>query len=390
MKIAVCAGEKSGDALGHELLVDLKENIENLEVIGVGGSLMEGEGLKSFFPIKEISYMGLIDPLLNLRKILKIRKNFINFLKIEKPDIFIGIDSPSFNSGICKVLRRETNIKTVQYVCPQFWAWRYGRVHKFNSLYHRIFSLFPFESQLLKKHGVNFSYVGHPLAKNLSVDSNKEALKKSLGIPLDKKVIAILPGSRKSEIFHHSKPLADFINTYKKQNADEEIILALNKESDLLGELKQLSKKISVIYDSTQKVLASCDMAVVASGTATLEAAIFAKPMVVIYKSNKLSNFILSNFFLKTKFISLPNILSQENIVFELRQNQVSGKEITEKVELTFKNQEIISKKLSSIRDSLLVTDSNKFSVALREILAKCKNTLSVLMRLEEAVCLAL
>ena len=371
MKIAVCAGEKSGDILGYELLIDLKENIENLEVIGVGGSLMECEGLKSFFPIKEISYMGLIDPLLNLRRIFKIRKNFINFLKKENPDVFIGIDSPSFNSGICKDLRTETNIKTAQYVCPQFWAWRYGRVHKFNSLYHRIFSLFPFESKLLKQHGVNFSYVGHPLAKNLSFNSNEEELKKSLGIPLDKMVIAVLPGSRKSEIFHHSKPLADFINTYKKQNPDVEIILALNKESDLLGELKLLSKKISVIYDSTQKVLASCDMAVVTSGTATLEAAILAKPMVVIYKSNKLSNFILSNFFLKTKFISLPNILSQEKVVFELRQNQVSGKEISEKVELTFKNKEFISDKLSLIRDSLLVTDSKKFSIALREILAE-------------------
>ena len=371
MKIAVCAGEKSGDALGHELLVDLKKNIENLEVIGVGGSMMEGEGLKSFFPIKEISYMGLIDPLLNLRKILKIRKNFINFIKKENPDIFIGIDSPSFNSGVCKALRRDTNIKTVQYVCPQFWAWRYGRVHKFNSLYHKIFSLFPFESKLLKQHGVNFSYVGHPLAKNLSVHPNEDELKKSLGIPLNKMVIAILPGSRKSEIFHHSKPLTDFINIYKKQNPDAEIILALNKESDLLGELKPLSKKINIIYDSSQKVLASCDMAVVTSGTATLEAAILAKPMVVIYKSNKLSNFILSNFFLKTKFISLPNILSQEKIVFELRQNQVSGKEIIEKVELTLKNQEVISKKLSLIRDSLLVKDSNKFSNALREILAQ-------------------
>jgi lipid-A-disaccharide synthase len=371
LKIAVCAGEKSGDALGQELLVDLKKNNDNVEVIGVGGSMMESQGLKSFFPIKEISYMGLIDPLLNLRKILKLRKNFINFLIKENPDVFIGIDSPSFNSGICKALRRNTKIKTVQYVCPQFWAWRYGRVHKFNSLYHRIFSLFPFESQLLKKHGVNFSYVGHPLAKNLSNDLNEEGLRKNFGIPLDKKIIAILPGSRKSEINHHSKPLADFINKYKKENSNVEIILALNKESDLLGELKELSKKINVIYNSTQKVLAICDLAIVASGTATLEAAILAKPMVVIYKSNKLSNFILSNFFLKTRFISLPNILSQEKIVYELRQNQVSGKEISEKVELTFKNQKNISDKLSLIRDSLLVTNSNKFSNALREILAK-------------------
>ena len=371
MKIAVCAGEKSGDALGHELLVDLKENIENLEVIGVGGSLMEGEGLKSFFPIKEISYMGLIDPLLNLRKILKLRKNFINFLKIENPDVFIGIDSPSFNSGICKVLRRDTNIKTVQYVCPQFWAWRYGRVRKFNSLYHRIFSLFPFESDLLKRHGVNFSYVGHPLAKNLSNDLDGHELRKNFGIPLEKKIVAILPGSRKSEINHHSKPLADFVSKYKKENPDVEIVVALNKESDLLGELNKLSNKINVIYNSSQKVLAICDLAIVASGTATLEAAILAKPIVVIYKSNKLSNFILSNFFLKTKFISLPNILSQEEIVFELRQNQVTGQEIGKKVELTFKNQKNISDKLSRIRDSLLVTDSNKFSNALKEILAK-------------------
>ena len=166
-----------------------------------------------------------------------------------------------------------------------------------------------------------------------------------------------MPGSRKSEIKHHSKPIADFIDTYKNENPDAEIILALNKESDLLGELKKLSKKIRVVYNSTQKVLALCDLAIVASGTATLEAAILSKPMVVIYKSNKLSNFILSNFFLKTQFISLPNILSQEDIVFELRQNQVSGKNI--------------SKKLSLIRDSLLVTNSNKFSNALKEILTK-------------------
>ena len=176
MKIAVCAGEKSGDALGYELLRDLKQNIDSINFIGVGGSQMESLGLKSFFPIKEISYMGLIDPLINLKKILKRRQDFINFLKDENPDVFIGIDSPSFNSGICKALRNDTDIKTVQYVCPQFWAWRYGRVKKFNDLYNKIFSLFPFESELLEKHGVNYTYVGHPLAKDLPTEINKEDL----------------------------------------------------------------------------------------------------------------------------------------------------------------------------------------------------------------------
>ena len=371
MKIAVCAGEKSGDALGHELLEDLKKNFDNIEIIGVGGSQMESQGLKSFFPLKEISYMGLIDPLLNLKKILKRRKDFISFLKIENPDIFIGIDSPSFNSGICKTLRKETNIKTVQYVCPQFWAWRYGRVYKFNHLYHKIFSLFPFESKLLKKHGVNYSYVGHPLARNMKIYSNEVQIKKELNVSTEKEIIAILPGSRQSEIKHHNKPLSDFINDYVNENPETEIILALNKKSDLFGELAKLSNKIKVIFNSTQKVLSICNLAVVASGTATLEAAILSKPMVVIYKSNFLSNFILSKFFLKTKFISLPNILSEDNIVFELRQNQVTGREIFEKVKDTFKNRESISSKLSSIKDSLLVSDSDKFSKAISDIISK-------------------
>ena len=290
MKIAVCAGEKSGDTLGHELLVDLKKNFENIEIIGVGGSQMESQGLKSFFPIKEISYMGLIDPLLNLKKILKRRKDFISFLKKENPDIFIGIDSPSFNSGICKTLRKETNIKTVQYVCPQFWAWRYGRVYKFNHLYHKIFSLFPFESKLLKKHGVNYSYVGHPLARNMKIYSNESQIKKELNVSTEKEIIAILPGSRQSEIKHHNKPLSDFINDYVNENPETEIILALNKKSDLFGDLAKLSNKIKVIFNSTQKVLSICNLSVVASGTATLEAANLSKPMVVIYKSNFLSN----------------------------------------------------------------------------------------------------
>ena len=370
MKIAVCAGEKSGDALGFELLQDLKQNIDSVNFIGVGGSQMESLGLKSFFPIKEISYMGLIDPLMNIKKILRRRQDFINFLKDENPDIFIGIDSPSFNSGICKVLRNDTDIKTVQYVCPQFWAWRYGRVKKFNDLYNRIFSLFPFESKILEKHNVNYTYVGHPLAKNLPTKINKEELKKDFDFSIEKKIIAILPGSRKSEIKPDCVVIVEFIEMYKKENPETLIILALNKESDLQGGLKEISKEIEVVFNNTQNVLAACDLAIVASGTATLEAAILSKPMVVIYKSNFFSNFILSNFFLKSKFIALPNILSQEKIVFELRQNQVTGSEIYDKSILTLNNKKDISDRLNFLRKSLLVEDPRKFSRAIQEILS--------------------
>ena len=370
MKIAVCAGEKSGDALGYDLLLDLKKNNDSIHFIGVGGSLMESAGLKSFFPINEISYMGLIDPLINLRKILKIRKEFIEFLKVEKPDIFIGIDSPSFNSAICKTLRKSTNIKTIQYVCPKFWAWRYGRVYKFNDIYNKIFSIFPFESKLLEKHRVNFSYVGHPLAEKLPTKINENEQRKELKISQNKKIIAILPGSRKSEIKHHEKPLIDFINKYNLEDPNLEIILALNKESDLSEGFKN-TKGLKIIFNKTQKVIAACDLAIVASGTATLETAILAKPMVVIYKSNFLSNFILSKFFLKTKYISLPNILSQEQIVFELRQNQVTGQNILKKALCTYKRKDEIITKLKLLRESLIVEDSNKFTNALREILTK-------------------
>ena len=368
MKIAVCAGEKSGDALGYDLLLDLKKNNDSIHFIGVGGSLMESAGLKSFFPINEISYMGLIDPLINLRKILKIRKEFIEFLKVEKPDIFIGIDSPSFNSAICKTLRKSANIKTIQYVCPKFWAWRYGRVYKFNDIYNKIFSIFPFESKLLEKHKVNFSYVGHPLAEKLPTKINENEQRKELKISQNKKIIAILPGSRKSEIKHHEKPLIDFINKYKLEDPNLEIILALNKESDLSE--GQNTKGLKIILIKLKRI-AACDLAIVASGTATLETAILAKPMVVIYKSNFLSNFILSKFFLKTKYISLPNILSQEQIVFELRQNQVTGQNILKKALCTYKRKDGIITKLKLLRESLIVEDSNKFTNALREILTK-------------------
>ena len=200
-------------------------------------------------------------------------------------------------------------------------------------------------------------------------DVNIDAIKKNFNISDQKKVIAILPGSRKSEIKYHGRPLIDFINLYKKGNEDSEIVLALNKLEDMPEIFKGIKDKIKIIFGETQEVLSMADIAVVASGTATLEAAILAKPMVVIYKSNLISNFILSNFFLKSKYISLPNILSQSEIVPELRQNKVTGLEILSKVKSVFLSESKITNQLSSLKDNLSVNDSAKFSRAIKKLI---------------------
>ena len=371
LKIALCVGESSGDNLGLELIKDLKNHIKNIEIIGVGGPLLEKEGLKSLFKISEISYMGLIDPLLNLKKILKKRKELIDYIKKEKPDLFIGIDSPSFNSGICKTLKRETNIKTIQYVCPQFWAWRYGRVKKFNDLYDRVFSLFPFESNLLKKHNVVHSYVGHPLAKKIPLDINKDEYKAKLGLDKKNKIISLLPGSRKSEINYHYRPICDAVNLFNT-NEDISFILAVNKETTIPKEfLKYTPENLRIIKGKTQDVLAASDFALVTSGTATLEAALFKSPMIVIYRSNSISNFILSNFFLRTKYISLPNVLTQKNIVKEIRQKDVNGLNIHLSLRELMTKRNTQKENFINLHKDLIADDKNKFINAIKETLSK-------------------
>ena len=203
IKIAFSVGEDSGDFLGAQLIKNLKKKYPDANFIGLGGYQMKKEGLDSIFPIDDLSVMGLIDPLLNISKLLKRRKELLNFILREKPDLFIGIDSPSFNSGIAKKLKSQSDIKTIQYVCPQFWAWRKGRVKKFKKYLDHIFNIFPFEENLLSEEGMSSNFTGHPLAENFEIDINKRFYKQKLGLTEEKKFIALLPGSRKSEIKNH-------------------------------------------------------------------------------------------------------------------------------------------------------------------------------------------
>ena len=196
IKIALVVGEKSGDELGGPLIDSIRKQFPEAEFIGLGGDSMKRRGLASFFDIKEIAVMGIVEPLLRLRKILNLRKNFKKFLIDQKPDLYIGIDSPDFNLPIAKYLKKQLGIKTIQYVSPSVWAWRKGRIKTMESSVDRVFTLFPFESEVYADSSLEVSYIGHPLSYKFPVAGEETSLEDRRLLENNNKVIALLPGSR--------------------------------------------------------------------------------------------------------------------------------------------------------------------------------------------------
>ena len=370
IKIAFSVGEKSGDYLGAELIKSIKKNFPNASFVGIGGEEMKKEGVKSLFPIEDLSFMGLIDPLINIKKLLSRRKELINYIVQEEPNIFIGIDSPSFNSGISKHLKSKTNIKVVQYVCPQFWAWRKGRVKKFNDYIDHIFTLFPFESDLLNREGVSANFTGHPLAEIFELNPDKAKAKENMGLNIDKKYIALLPGSRKSEVKYHMGLFLEVADNFREKYPDFKFILALTDETKFDENLLSNYTNIILKKGESRKVLVSSDYALVASGTASLEALLSKTPHCVVYKSNPVSNFILSRL-LNINFISLPNILAKKEIISEFRQKNASLKNICNELnKLTNSSNIEMNNSFHEIHRSLKNKNEDKFVRSLKALLS--------------------
>ena len=366
MKIAISAGEESGDILGSDLIDSLKKHRSDIQFIGLGGERMKEKGFKSLFPFEEISKMGLIEPLFSLKNLLRRRKQLVDYFIDERPDIFIGIDSPSFNLGISKKLKSETNIKTIQYVCPQVWAWRKGRIKKFSNYLDHIFCLYKFETNILENNNLSSSFVGHPLAKNIELEIDKDKYKDKLNLDKSKIYIALLPGSRDSEIRNHINDLLSLVKHYQNYNPKLKFILTLTKNSKKYffeEKLKELNNLI-ICYDDSKTVLSACDFSIISSGTATLEGALCKTPMVVIYKTNFLSYFVLSKL-IYSKYISLPNILSEKKIVNELLQTQVNLNNLIHELDTLMKDDLGEMKKNFEILHNSLINDSESkfFSV---------------------------
>ncbi len=327
IKIALVAGEESGDQLGASLIKDLKQIFPSSSFIGVGGSKMQQEGLDSFFEMKKISVMGIFEPLMKISELLTLRKELKEYLSVQAPDIFIGIDSPDFNLAISRHLKMQ-KIKTVQYVSPSIWAWRKGRIKTIEKSVDKVLTLFPFELLAYSESPLEASFVGHPLAHKIPTDFNKKEIRNSKFHINKEKMIALLPGSRKSEVKMIGEVLLKTAKLIKDLEEDACFFMPLADigHKELIPNWEDYPW-VKFSEKNAQDVLAASHLGIVTSGTASLEAALFKTPVIVVYKTSWIT-YLLVKPLLRIKQFSLPNLLAGSSILPELLQYEVTDKNL--------------------------------------------------------------
>ena len=374
---AMVVGEHSGDTLGAGLMRELKNTHPNAEFIGIGGPKMMALGFNSLFAMEELSVMGIFEVLGRLRRLLQVRKSLVDYFLAHKPTVFIGIDAPDFNLTLEEKLKVH-DIKTVHYVSPSVWAWRKKRVFKVARATDLVLALLPFEKAFYDEHQVPCTFVGHSLADDIPMISNKQQARIELGLPKENKVLALMPGSRSGEL---SRLVSPFLQTAQKLQAE-----AVNSTQKITFVVPMISQKraeqfitlkkeiapnfdITLIINDTQKVMAASDCLLMASGTVALEAALIKRPMVVCYKFNTLTYYLFKDF-VKLKWFSLPNLLANKSLVPELLQNQVCVENIVPLIrERLYENQDQLNDEFTNIHQMLKQNASKKAASAILQLI---------------------
>lgn len=324
LRIALVAGEASGDILGAGLMRALKAQHPAVEFIGVGGPLMQAEGLTSYFPMERLSVMGLVEVLGRLRELLARRKLLIKTLIEEKPDVFIGIDAPDFTLNI-ELKLRQAGIKTVHYVSPSVWAWRQKRVLKIREGCDLMLTLLPFEARFYEEKGVPVRFVGHTLADAIPLQADRAAARAELGLP-DGPLVALMPGSRGGEVGRLGALFFDAAERLQAQKPGIRFVLPCaspQRRAQIETLLEGRNLPLTLLDGQSHLALAACDAVLIASGTATLEALLYKRPMVVAYRLAPLTFWILKRM-VKSPYMSLPNLLAQRLLVPELLQDDAT------------------------------------------------------------------
>lgn len=333
--VGMVAGESSGDILGAGLIRSMRQRYPNAEFEGVGGPLMIAEGFNSHFPMERLSVMGLVEVLGRIFELLKIRRYLKRHFLKHRPDVFIGIDAPDFNLGLELMLRRQ-GIKTGHYVSPSVWAWRQKRVFKIAKAVDLMLTLFPFEAKFYRSHDIAVRFVGHPLADliPLSVDLHQARGKFSLAI--DEPVVAILPGSRAGEVSYIGESFIQAAQWVASRQPQVKFIIpcvnqARRTQIQALLDAQDHSLNVQLVDGQSREAMAASNVVLLASGTATLEAMLLKKPMVVAYRVSAITHFIMKRL-LKAPFVSLPNLLANKALIPELLQDDAEPSRIGEKI----------------------------------------------------------
>lgn len=325
LRIALVAGEASGDILGSGLMRAIKARHPDAQFIGVGGPLMEAEGMTSYFPMERLSVMGLVEVLGRLKELLARRKLLIQTLIDEQPDVFIGIDAPDFTLNI-ELKLRQAGIKTVHYVSPSVWAWRQKRVLKIRQGCDLMLTLLPFEARFYEEQGVPVRFVGHPLADTIPLDADRVAARLQLGL-VEGPVVALMPGSRGGEVGRLGALFFDTAERLLAQRPNLRFVLPCaspQRRAQIEQLLQGRDLPLTLLDGRSHLALAACDAVLIASGTATLEALLYKRPMVVAYRLAPLTYWILKRM-VKSPYVSLPNLLAQRLLVPELLQDAATA-----------------------------------------------------------------
>jgi len=324
VKIALLAGEPSGDVLGAGLIAALRQHYPQAQFVGIGGQLMCAQGLVSAFPLERLSVMGLVEVFAHLPELLRIQKALLRQFTDDPPAVFIGIDAPDFNLRLERRLR-DRGIFTIHYVSPQVWAWRPWRVRKIARAVDLMLTLLPFEAAFYRRHHVPVHYVGHPLADDIPLHSDRQAARQTLGFATDTgQCLALLPGSRLSEVKLLAPVFVATARWLRERKPELRVILAVATpriQAYVAALLAQQAPGLPVqLFEGCSRtVMTAADVVLLASGTATLEAMLLKRPMVVGYKMNPFTAWIVSRL-ISIPHYALPNLLAERRLVPEFMQ----------------------------------------------------------------------
>jgi lipid-A-disaccharide synthase len=377
-RIAIVAGEASGDLLGAALVKAVRTRWPDVEFFGIAGPRMIAEGVRSLYPMEKLAVRGYVEVLKSLREILAIRRGLVKQLREDKPDLYIGVDAPDFNLGV-ETRLRSAGIPTVHYVSPSIWAWRAERIESIGKAAERILVLFPFEEPIYRKAGIAATFVGHPLADAMAMNPDRAEARAQLRLPSGAVPVALLPGSRVSELELHADLVIRTAAELAKKRPELRFFVPLaTRETreyfeERLYALEARELPITVLFGHAQLALYAAEVALVASGTATLEAALARCPMVITYKLHPLTYRMVMRKALLPWF-GLPNILAGEFIVPEILQDDATPQNLAQALGNWLDNKSArdrLRERFASLHDSLAKGHDARVVEALEPYIAR-------------------